>query len=375
MDYFPMGLAKGKAFCNRVEEQKRLKQHIEQCRHTLINSPRRYGKSSLVQKVLDEAKLPYEKIDLSLAYSLKSINDYFLSAAERLLIALQPSHKKAFEMAKQTLKHLKPKLIFDEIGAKIELNFQKKTPRLQQLKSTLSALDKVAKETKKKAILYIDEFQQIATLQNHQAIEAAIRSAAQEFEMVMLIFTGSNRKLLVNMFDDGSRPFFQLCEKISLDRISNNDYVKHLQELAKIRWGAMLSDVAIEKILSLTECHPYYVNFLCSKIWNSEKLPTDNIVMQEWQHCLEEEWHLLTMTIISLSQVQKSILELLVNEPIDKPMSKKVSAKLHVTPRAISKAFNSLVDNDLIYKDQEGFYHLINPLMKLYVETLLKLKN
>ena len=103
--------------------------------------------------------------------------------------------------------------------------------------------------------------------------------------MVTLIFSGSNRKLLLMMFDDRKRPFFQLCEKIFLERISKNEYVKHLQKLAQKHWKNFLSENAVGLIFELSQNHPYYLNLLCSKLWNISKLPDSRTVKLCWQHC------------------------------------------------------------------------------------------
>ena len=217
-------------------------------------------------------------------------------------------------------------------------------------------------------VIFIDEFQQIAILPQHQTIEASLRSVAQELEMVTLIFSGSNRKLLLMMFDDRKRPFFQLCEKIFLERISKNDYVKHLQKLAQKRWKNFLSDNASELIFELSQNHPYYLNLLCSKLWNISKLPDSRTVKLCWQYCLQEETHLLSQALISLSTTQRAFLLLILEEKIDQPGGKKVANSLNVTPRAVIKAVNSLIDNDYIFKDDGGYYQLINPLLKDYME-------
>ncbi len=368
-DFFPLGLAMGEAFCNRVSERDQLQRNIEKCRHILISSPRRYGKSSLVNKVLNDFKLPYEKIDLSLVITEESVRDYILFAIQRLLTQLQPSYKKAYEIAKQLLSNFKPKLIIDEdIGARIELTYQKKDNPLTQITESLLSLDIVAKKTKKRAVIFIDEFQQIATLENHETVEAAIRSAAQELQMITLIFSGSNRKLLLMMFDDKKRPFFQLCEKIFLERISMTDYTKHLQKIAKKRWGSYLLEEAMATIFQLTECHPYYLNLLCNKVWNIPRKPDAQAIKNCWHHCLQDETHLLSQTLISLSPTQRAFLLLLLEEKIDQPSSKNVVSLLKVTPRAVIKAVNSLMDNDYIYKDYQGHYQLVNPLLKYYLE-------
>ena len=52
MEYFPLGLAEGRAFCNRDDEREKLIANIELNRSTMVTSPRRYGKTSLVLYVL-----------------------------------------------------------------------------------------------------------------------------------------------------------------------------------------------------------------------------------------------------------------------------------------------------------------------------------
>ena len=58
-NFFPQGLATGNNFCNREEEQIHLANNIRSARPTLIISPRRYGKTSLVIFVLECLHIPF----------------------------------------------------------------------------------------------------------------------------------------------------------------------------------------------------------------------------------------------------------------------------------------------------------------------------
>jgi AAA+ ATPase superfamily predicted ATPase len=60
---FPRSIAIGKAFFNRKREKKKLKENILANRHTLLMSPRRYGKTSLIWEVIRNLKVPACKID------------------------------------------------------------------------------------------------------------------------------------------------------------------------------------------------------------------------------------------------------------------------------------------------------------------------
>lgn len=65
--YFPRGIALGQAFCNRVAERNRLISNIKAKQHTLIMSPRRYGKTSLVKYAAHEVKTIFCEADLFVA--------------------------------------------------------------------------------------------------------------------------------------------------------------------------------------------------------------------------------------------------------------------------------------------------------------------
>ena len=56
-DFFPLGKAYGEAFCNREKEAEKLLGNIQNGKHTFLVAPRRYGKSSLCEKVLEKSAL------------------------------------------------------------------------------------------------------------------------------------------------------------------------------------------------------------------------------------------------------------------------------------------------------------------------------
>ena len=57
-------LVQGDFFTDRKEELVQIKQYLDSENHLTIISPRRYGKSSLVKKCLDELGRPYVWLDL-----------------------------------------------------------------------------------------------------------------------------------------------------------------------------------------------------------------------------------------------------------------------------------------------------------------------
>ena len=100
----------------------------------------------------------------------------------------------------------------------------------ENILDALNALEHILVKKKQKAVLFIDEFQEIVKLPIGKAVEGAIRHFAQESKYLSLIFSGSNRHILLSMFVDRSRPLYQLCDRINLGRIDSKYYKEYLNK-------------------------------------------------------------------------------------------------------------------------------------------------
>ncbi len=109
-DYFPLGKAYGEAFCNRVEETKKLIGHIENGKHTFLVAPRRYGKSSICERVFETIHLPYGKLDFHMAINEKDVERIVINGVIDLIGKSIGSVEKLVNTVKKYAKKLKPKL-------------------------------------------------------------------------------------------------------------------------------------------------------------------------------------------------------------------------------------------------------------------------
>lgn len=367
-NWFPLGVAKGKAFCNRIEERKRLKYNILNNTHTLIISPRRYGKTSLAQQVITELKFPSCTIEFTLASDRYTAQNIIHTAVGRLLINLMPTHKKAFSLATKYFAKLSPSFVLDtQSGARIEFKPDLKSTELG-LTELLENIDKAAREAKKRIILFMDEFQQLATFDDHQIIEAAIRNAAQRMENACFIFSGSNRHLLQLMFDDTSRPLFHLCDRITPERISEKDYIDYIEKAALDRWKKSLSIEVIKQIFELTQRHPYYLNVLCARLWREEQLPVLKNIEIFWNQYITEENYRIANELNKLSHHQKLMLMILSQQPFSQPTSKEVVTLMRSSVGSAAKSCKILLENDYIYQDVDGYYKILDPAIFSYLQ-------
>lgn len=373
-EYFPLGKAYGDAFCNRTEEAEKLMGNIRNGKHTFLVAPRRYGKSSLCEKVFVQADLAWTKTDFHLAITEKDVERFIVNSVIDLIGKAIGQVDKLQSLIGQFVKTLTPRLTLGSGAARLELEINSSRSPAENVAEALLLLDRLLIEKSKRAIMLLDEFQEVGVITKGRGIEGAIRSAAQETKKLALIFSGSNPHLLKNMFEDESRPLYKLCRKLSLSRISEEHYKRHLNHVAQLTWKENLSEDVFNQIMMLSKRHPHYVNYLCDVIWaESKKTPTLLIVDKAWKQVLEEEQSDIIKEFLNLPENQRKIMKHIATYGSDGLYSSKASKIMDIPSGSIRNAIEFLVEKDFIKAegDTKKLYRLINPLY----EDILKEKN
>ena len=365
MNYFPTYLALGEAFCNRKDELKRLLHNIEKSIPSLIMSPRRYGKTSLVINTLTKFNLLYVHIDLYKALSKEDIEMYILNGIGKLLGKLETAPKKLINLAGEFFASMQIRVVLEKVG--IALDFSRRTnTQTDKITILLEALEKLqilASQKKKKIILFLDEFQVVGDIAKDWSIEAVIREAAQKSQNVVYIFSGSNRHLMEQMFCDKKRPFYKLCDLIAIDKISVEDYSTYIQKSAMLQWGKSLDQDVMEAIFFVTERHAYYVNKLCSILWQND-LPNKSSVFEIWQKLILENKSIVERELELLSINQRKILILLAEQKMVKePYGKNFATQLNISASSISRALSGLIAKDYVCVLENNYHKILDPLI------------
>lgn len=363
MNLFPTYLALGRAFCNRKEETKRLIGNLEAQVPTLIMSPRRYGKTSLALNALKKIKWHYSHIDFYKELTEDGVKRAILNGAGELIGKLESRPKQLLKLASDFFADMEIKVVIEKAGLSLDFTRNKKDPA-NIIYVVLEKLQKLAKKKQQKIVLFMDEFQVIGEVTKDHAIEAALREMAQQPDNISYIFSGSNRHLLQDMFYDKKRPFYKLCDTIILDRISEIDYEKHIQKAAIETWNKKLLNPVLSEIFTTTECHPYYVNKLCSLIWRCN-YPDVKEVQRVWHHYMLENQSVIEreLELMSLNQ-RKLLIYLAQHEPTKEPYSADFIKPLGMSSGSVSQALNTLLKRDYIYIEKSGYYKILDPLIK-----------
>lgn len=362
-ELFPQKLALGNNFCNRINEQIRLRGNIEGVRPTLIISPRRYGKTSLGIYVIEQLKLPYAHLDLFPLVNNQDVQNIILSGIGEIIASIESNTIKALKSVADFFAELS--ISFKLVGTKIEVDLMRRSSgESKTILNALKALDNILIKKKKKAIIFLDEFQRLSQMQDPEVIEGAIRQIAQKTNNIVFIFSGSNRHLLSKMFEDRQRPLYKLCDRINLDRIDSKSYVAFISAISKKTWNKTIPLNIVETILQITERHPYYVNVLCSRLWRRDGTYTEKEVLEVWHNYALEEKSTVFNELESLSNNQlKLLITLARSDGTVMPQGDEFLSFSGMAISSVRQSLKVLQEKDYIYQDNKRF-QVLDPLIK-----------
>lgn len=136
-NYFPRGIANGEAFCNREIERKKLINNIKARQHTLIISPRRYGKTSLVKYAIDETNTILGEADLFVAVDEKHIEYQIITAVKNIIRQINTPVEQTLEILRQFFMNISAKWTVGTQGLNIALTPEKDIGHATAIKEAL----------------------------------------------------------------------------------------------------------------------------------------------------------------------------------------------------------------------------------------------
>ena len=231
-----------------------LKSYIKFSQHTVLTAPRRYGKTTLVNKVLDDLKEEYliVKLDIFEATNIEEICYNYLNAIYKSIGITNFLHK-AKESIFSLLENFS--LSYEHEGIKIGYEISKEQDTNKLVERTFHFANKFASLSDKKMIVFIDEFGDVEKF--GQDFIKKLRSYMQTHENVVYIFAGSQTSVINNIFLNKENAFFNFATLMSIDMLENKSTLEFLKTL-KID-DKIFSKDAISKLEESTNLHPFYL--------------------------------------------------------------------------------------------------------------------
>ncbi len=346
-------IATEKNFTDREQETATLIQNFTSLINTIIISPRRWGKSSLVNKV---AKLATEQdkdlrichIDL---FNVRNEEHFYSLLAQSIISATSSKWDEAIENAKKFFTHLVPKI---SIGTdplnEVSIDFDWKDIK-QKPDEVLDLAERIAQEKGLKIVICVGEFQNIAEFTDPDYFQKKLRSHWQQHQRVAYCLYGSKRHMMLEVFTDSSKPFYKFGDLMFLNKIET----PYLVEFFKTRFadtGKSICDEAANLIAILSDNHPYYAQQLAQLSWLRTEYECTEEIVREAHAALVEQLSLLFVTITeTLSTQQLNYLHALIAgeksiSSTDVMHRYKISSATSVVRSKISLIKNDILDNN-----------------------------
>ena len=329
-------IATEKNFTDREKETANLVQNFMSLINTIIISPRRWGKSSLVNKaaklaMAQESNLRICHIDL---FNVRSEEHFYSLLAQKVIAATSTKWEEA--------KH-NP----DEV---------------------LDLAEKIAKKKGLKIVICIDEFQNITEFSDPDYFQKKLRSHWQLHQNVAYCLYGSKRHMMMEVFTNSSKPFYKFGNLMFLNKIETPCLV----EFFKSRFadtGKSIDNEASHLIAKLVDNHPYYAQQLAQLSWLRTKNVCTVDIVYEAHTALVEQLSLLFVTITeTLTTQQLNYLKALIAG--EKAISS--TAVMHryqiSSTTSISRSKAALIKNDIL-DNKAGEISFQDPIYAYWLKT------
>jgi AAA+ ATPase superfamily predicted ATPase len=361
----------GDAFCNREEEVEELLEDIRARQHVILFSQRRFGKTSLVWKVLEEARkegiIPVH-VDL---YPISTLGEFIEEYAKAIARTLS-TYEKATRLMKGLFSRLYLSMGVDPAGnPQWSVGFDRNR-EIETFDEAVSSVENYLKRKGKFGVVVFDEFQQI-TETNGEKIERRLRTAIQTHEHVCYLFVGSKKHMIHDLFSNPNRPFYRIGKIFPLDKIAAAD----LRGFIEKRFNEAKVDIdvnAIEVIVETTECHPFYTQYLCHVLYDimeSRHIRADDVpkaidfLLYRESSAYMNTWDLLT------NRQRQALVALSETVPGESPFRTEMLRRFNMSqPAVMIRALKSLVDKDIVDKE-DGRYGIIDLFFKRWIRTFI----
>lgn len=243
-------------FCDRVMESARLVKSVTNGNNMVIISPRRMGKTGLIQFCYDKPVIAdeYYTFFIDILHT-SSLREFTYLLGREIYETLLPRSRKMASLFIQTIKSISGKFGFDPITGMPTFNVE--LGDIDRPEYTLDEIFQYLAHADKPCIVAIDEFQQIAKYPEKN-IEAQLRTHIQKLRNCNFIFAGSERHMMQEMFTSAARPFYHSADMLELKAIVPEIYIPFIAGHFEKRNRRIASD-DIERVYNLFKGHTYYV--------------------------------------------------------------------------------------------------------------------
>ena len=361
-------IAQNEDFTGREQDIARLKTNLTSGINTVIMSPRRWGKSSLVHHTIDEIKKESNDFLVCHVDVFNSKDEYaFLQSYTNAVISASTTKlEDAVNTIKKHIGSSGPKITLGDIASTMEfslgLDFKDRNLSADEI---LDLPEKIAREKGKRFIVCIDEFQNVENFSAPVAFQAKLRSHWQTHQNVCYCLYGSKRHMLMNIFSQYEMPFYKFGDIMLLHKMSDVVWADFIVKRFEKTGKGIDRTMALE-IANKVDCHAYYVQQYSQLVWLlTKKEVTEDCLATAYEQMLDRSALLFDNLLDNLKTKQISLLLAIAHGEENLTSAKVLSNYNLGTSANVKNLKNAIIDKDFVISDlSKGTLSIQDPLFK-----------
>ncbi len=356
----------GENFTDRVQETRRLRMDFENGLNAILISPRRMGKTSLVQKVRNEMTDEKIKVIYMDIYDCRSEYDFLERFASILIKQTAGKVEMLAGTVMEFLSRVVPKVSFSpEPNSEFSLSLGI-TPETHTPDEILNLPERIAEKRGVHIIVCIDEFQQVGEFPDSLNVQKRMRGAWQHHKNASYCMFGSKKHLMMKIFQSKRMPFYKFGDTIFLDKIPDADWAAFIQSRFANKEKSISEDFA-KRICRTVDGHSSYVQELAWNVFvETEREVTEDSFQRGLDELLHQNSALFQSRIETLTSFQMSFLRALCDGIHSDFGSKRIIDAYRLgTKSNITRLKSSLEDKELI-ETSKGATTIADPVFLLW---------
>ena len=344
-------------FCDRETETEQLIRNITNGRNVVIISVRRMGKTGLIRHCFyqDKIKENYHTFFIDI-YATSSLREFVFALGKEIFERLKPKGMKFIERFFSIISSLRAGFKLDTITG--EPTFDIGLGDIHAAETTLDEIFAYLEQADKSCIVAIDEFQQIGNYAEKN-VEAILRTKVQHCQNARFIFAGSQKHIMMNMFNSPARPFYQSVNMMQLKSIPLTEYKAFVKRLF-LENEKHIEEELIDEVYNFFEGHTWYVQLMFNELYiltgkgelcsrSQQTIALTNILQMQdftYQEIFSRLPEKQKEVLIAIGKEQKAI---------GVTSGKFIKKYKLSTPSSVQSALKGLLEKNLVSQEQNQY--------------------
>ncbi len=341
-------------FCDREKETDTIMNALQNERNLTLIAPRRMGKTGLIKNVFYYIEREKQSVPIYLdIFSTQNLGEFVQLFASSVLGVLDTNTQKIINKLGLFFKSCRPVIRFDELTGQAQISVDIMPDKEE---ATLKELFDYIVASKRRCVIAIDEFQQIAAYPE-KGIEALLRSYIQFVPNARFIFAGSKQHIMQEMFLSVKRPFYQSTQIVTLGAIDRGAYYLFVNTFFEAK-GFHFNREAFDAMYDRFDGHTWYMQVLLNRLYGyNEDISDKTIIYRAVQELVDEGVYGYQLLLSASSGVDIKLMKAIAKEEIVKEINSGqfIHKYLLKAASSVNMAIKRLIDKEIVYKAPAGY--------------------